>query len=194
MGAEDWERARILLGRPAPGAELTADFNPLEAGLYSAVSVTKGAQPSPAQPASQPAWWPARWPAWWPVLRRRAGRLSSCLRPASQPAGCGPAPQPRRPPSQPRPPARPGCYIGQETIAKLNNTGGVRQQLWGVQLSQMCAPGAEVQVDGARVGVVTSVTDTPDGEFYALAYIKSKSRGAQLTLEGAPPAFDRARL
>jgi folate-binding Fe-S cluster repair protein YgfZ len=44
MGAEDWERARVLLGRPAPGAELTQDYNPLEAGLYSAVSVNKGAQ------------------------------------------------------------------------------------------------------------------------------------------------------
>lgn len=32
----------MLAGRPKPGAELTADFNPLEAGLYHAISVNKG--------------------------------------------------------------------------------------------------------------------------------------------------------
>lgn len=42
MGSEAWQMARVLAGRPAPGAELTEDFNPLEAGLYHAVSVQKG--------------------------------------------------------------------------------------------------------------------------------------------------------
>ena len=42
MGEEAWEAARIVCGRPAPGSELTQDFNPLEAGLYHAVSVDKG--------------------------------------------------------------------------------------------------------------------------------------------------------
>jgi hypothetical protein len=77
-----------------------------------------------------------------------------------------------------------GCYIGQETISKLHNNNGVKQQLWGVQLSQLSAPGAVVTAEGEKVGKLTSVTDTPDGEFYALAYIKSKSRGAQVSLEG----------
>jgi folate-binding protein YgfZ len=34
--------ARVLAGRPAPGAELTEQYNPLEAGLYHAVSLQKG--------------------------------------------------------------------------------------------------------------------------------------------------------
>lgn len=42
MGSEAWEAARLVAGRPAPGSELTDDFNPLEAGLYHAVSVSKG--------------------------------------------------------------------------------------------------------------------------------------------------------
>ena len=29
-------------GRPAPGKELTNEFNPLEAGLWSTISTTKG--------------------------------------------------------------------------------------------------------------------------------------------------------
>lgn len=42
MGESDWERARITQGRPAPAAELTEDYNPLEAGLSHAVSLNKG--------------------------------------------------------------------------------------------------------------------------------------------------------
>ncbi|GAB4818080.1 hypothetical protein N2152v2_005126 [Parachlorella kessleri] len=42
MGEEAWEAARIVCGRPAPGSELTQDFNPLEAGLYYAISIEKG--------------------------------------------------------------------------------------------------------------------------------------------------------
>jgi folate-binding protein YgfZ len=42
MGEADWERLRIVQGRPAPGAELTDAYNPLEAGLCHAVSVSKG--------------------------------------------------------------------------------------------------------------------------------------------------------
>jgi folate-binding protein YgfZ len=42
MGEADWQRARVTQGRPAHGAELTTDTNPLEAGLYHAVSVAKG--------------------------------------------------------------------------------------------------------------------------------------------------------
>jgi folate-binding protein YgfZ len=42
MGDADWERARITQGRPAPGSELTADYNPYEVGLCHAVSLDKG--------------------------------------------------------------------------------------------------------------------------------------------------------
>ena len=42
MGSNAWEVARVLQGRPAPGVELGEAYNPLEAGLYHAVSLTKG--------------------------------------------------------------------------------------------------------------------------------------------------------
>ncbi|EIE25315.1 Aminomethyltransferase folate-binding domain-containing protein [Coccomyxa subellipsoidea C-169] len=42
MGEAGWERARVLAGRPAVDHELTDLYNPLEAGLCSAVSITKG--------------------------------------------------------------------------------------------------------------------------------------------------------
>lgn len=42
MDFNAWERLRIIQGRPAPGKELTKDFNVLEAGLSEAVSLDKG--------------------------------------------------------------------------------------------------------------------------------------------------------
>jgi folate-binding protein YgfZ len=42
IDADELEAWRILSGLPAPGHELTADHNPLEAGLRGAVSFTKG--------------------------------------------------------------------------------------------------------------------------------------------------------
>jgi folate-binding protein YgfZ len=42
MGSRAWEIARVIAGRPMPGAELTDDFTPLDAGLYDAISLSKG--------------------------------------------------------------------------------------------------------------------------------------------------------
>ncbi|XP_010268964.1 PREDICTED: putative transferase At1g60990, chloroplastic [Nelumbo nucifera] len=42
MGANAWERLRILQGRPAPGKELTNEYNVLEAGLWNSISLNKG--------------------------------------------------------------------------------------------------------------------------------------------------------
>ncbi|KAL8151812.1 hypothetical protein V2J09_021620 [Rumex salicifolius] len=42
MGSNAWERLRIFQGRPAPGKELTAEYNVLEAGLWNTISMNKG--------------------------------------------------------------------------------------------------------------------------------------------------------
>ncbi|KAL6517725.1 hypothetical protein OROMI_033426 [Orobanche minor] len=42
MSSNAWETLRVLRGRPAPGKELTDEFNVLEAGLWQAVSLNKG--------------------------------------------------------------------------------------------------------------------------------------------------------
>ncbi|VFQ88870.1 unnamed protein product [Cuscuta campestris] len=42
MGSNAWETLRILQGRPAPGKELTDEFNVLEANLWNAISLDKG--------------------------------------------------------------------------------------------------------------------------------------------------------
>ncbi|KAB1991038.1 CAF17-like 4Fe-4S cluster assembly/insertion protein YgfZ, partial [Haemophilus parainfluenzae] len=83
-----WQQLRIQQGRPMPGAELTQDYNPLEAGLWQTISFDKG------------------------------------------------------------------CYIGQETIARLNTYRGVKQQLWGIRLQGPAAPGSPILVEGEKEGTL----------------------------------------
>jgi tRNA-modifying protein YgfZ len=119
MGDRVWEQLRIQQGRPMPDKELTEDYNPLEAGLWKAISFEKG------------------------------------------------------------------CYIGQETIARLNTYQGVKQRLWGLKLSHRVAEGTPVMLnDEEKVGVVTSCIETEEGAF-GLAYIRTKAGGAGLRVKVA---------
>jgi hypothetical protein len=77
-----------------------------------------------------------------------------------------------------------GCYIGQETIARLNTYKGVKQQLWGVRLKAPVEPGAVVMVGEEKVGKLTSLTETDQGSF-GLAYIRTKSGGKGLNVQVA---------
>ena len=120
LGERAWEQLRIRDGRPMPGAELSEDYNPLEAGLWHTISFSKG------------------------------------------------------------------CYIGQETIARLNTYNGVKQQLWGFQLSQPCAPGTPILLEDQKVGAITSVS--ADGQF-GLGYLKTKAGGEGTQVQvGTNPA------
>jgi folate-binding protein YgfZ len=116
LGDRDWDQLRIEQGRPMPDRELTEDYNPLEAGLWQAISFNKG------------------------------------------------------------------CYIGQETIARLDTYKGVKQQLWGVRLSAMVAPGTSIMLQDEKVGILTSLTQTKHGAV-GLAYLRTKAGGAGLTVK-----------
>jgi hypothetical protein len=116
IGEQCWEQLRIEQGRPKPDYELTEDYNPLEAGLWQAISLNKG------------------------------------------------------------------CYIGQETIARLNTYQGVKQQLWGVKLTAPVEAGTTVKFADNKVGNLTSYTKTANG-FWGLAYVKTKVGGAGLKVQ-----------
>ncbi|MDJ1176473.1 YgfZ/GcvT domain-containing protein [Roseofilum capinflatum] len=77
-----------------------------------------------------------------------------------------------------------GCYIGQETIARLNTYQGVKQQLWGLQLAQPVDPGTPIQVGDQKAGKITSCIATSEGAI-ALAYIRTKIGGKGLTVQVA---------
>ena len=111
-----WDMLRILQGRPAPDAELTDDYNPLEVGLWQTISFNKG------------------------------------------------------------------CYIGQETIARLNTYKGVKQYLWGIRLNAPVEVGSTITVGDEKVGKLTSYTETANGHF-GLGYIRSKAGGVGLKVK-----------
>ncbi|NES85797.1 MAG: folate-binding protein YgfZ [Moorea sp. SIO2B7] len=75
-----------------------------------------------------------------------------------------------------------GCYIGQETIARLNTYKGVKQRLWGVQLKAPVEAGSVIKVEDNKVGILTSYTDTEQGSF-GLGYVRTKAGGAGLKVE-----------
>lgn len=79
MGERGWQQMRVKAGRPEAGAELTADWTPLEAGLAGCVSLAKG------------------------------------------------------------------CYVGQETLAKVHRLAATRHSLWGLDLAGPASPGLPIE-------------------------------------------------
>lgn len=75
-----------------------------------------------------------------------------------------------------------GCYIGQETIARLNTYNGVKTRLWGIQLSAPAAPGSAITLAGTKIGQLTSLSETPEG-LRGLGYIRTKAGGAGLKVQ-----------
>ncbi|HEY9693256.1 MAG TPA: folate-binding protein [Oculatellaceae cyanobacterium] len=75
-----------------------------------------------------------------------------------------------------------GCYIGQETIARLNTYKGVKQQLWGIRLNAPVEPGTVLMVGDEKVGKLTSYTDTDQGAF-GLGYVRTKAGGVGLKVK-----------
>ena len=75
-----------------------------------------------------------------------------------------------------------GCYIGQETIARLNTYNGVKQKLWGIKLNQPVEPQTPITVADKKIGVLTSYTDTSAGSF-GLGYVRTKAGGEGLQVK-----------
>ncbi|MEM9090403.1 MAG: folate-binding protein [Cyanobacteria bacterium P01_F01_bin.53] len=101
-----------------------------------------------------------------------------------------------------------GCYIGQETIARLNTYKGVKKRLWGLKLDKNVAPGATIstavlasdnaedtrsedtstETDNsaepktpkvAKIGRLTSTVETETG-IWGLGYLRTKAGGEGL--------------
>ncbi len=56
-----------------------------------------------------------------------------------------------------------GCYLGQETVARIDALGHVNKTLCGVRFSgnEIPSPGVELRAGDAAVGTVTSATFSP---------------------------------
>jgi folate-binding protein YgfZ len=71
-----------------------------------------------------------------------------------------------------------GCYIGQETIARLNTYKGVKQRLWGLKLNQPVPANTPIILEEKKVGLLTSVVDN-----FGLGYVKTKAGGEGLQVQ-----------
>jgi folate-binding protein YgfZ len=80
-----------------------------------------------------------------------------------------------------------GCYVGQETVARLEARGGnVNKKLRGLRLSALVAPGTALRADGREVGRITTAAVSPRRGPIALAYVHraSSDPGTLLDADG----------
>ena len=71
-----------------------------------------------------------------------------------------------------------GCYVGQETLAKLATYDGVKQQLrrWHCPAGPAPQPGGELRrQDGSRAGTIRSVLALPEGGWIGLALVRRQA-------------------
>jgi folate-binding protein YgfZ len=78
-----------------------------------------------------------------------------------------------------------GCYLGQETVARVAYRGRVNRRLRGLTLPGPVTPGAAVRLAGREVGVVTSSAVRPRFGAIALAMIRAEAEaGAAVDVDG----------
>jgi tRNA-modifying protein YgfZ len=79
-----------------------------------------------------------------------------------------------------------GCYLGQETVARIDALGHVNQKIVGIRFlgSESPKPGAEVALRDAKVGEVTSAALSPKlGRPLALAMVRRAANAAGTKLQ-----------
>ncbi|MNL36241.1 hypothetical protein D3C87_1583120 [compost metagenome] len=88
-----------------------------------------------------------------------------------------------------------GCYLGQEVIARLANYDKVQRYMVGLRFGGERPPaqGAELQVEGKKVGVVTSVAGELGLGFVKGAHVAPGTRVVVTTGDGTSPAVIEAR-
>jgi folate-binding protein YgfZ len=80
-----------------------------------------------------------------------------------------------------------GCYVGQETVARLHYRGRPNRHLRGLRLSDQAERGAEIVLDGKPVGRLGSTCVSPRLGPIALALVRREAEpGATVEVGGAP--------
>jgi len=79
-----------------------------------------------------------------------------------------------------------GCYLGQETVARIAYRGGVNRRLVGLRLPVAVPTGSTVSLDGRAVGTVGSVATHPRLGPIALAVLRREAPdGSSVDVDGA---------
>jgi folate-binding protein YgfZ len=79
-----------------------------------------------------------------------------------------------------------GCFLGQESVARVRNLGHARTVLRHVRSREGLAVGAEVRAAGAAAGFVTSAARSPDGGGVAIVRLRWEAAEGPWTADGAP--------
>jgi folate-binding protein YgfZ len=81
-----------------------------------------------------------------------------------------------------------GCYVGQETVARLYYKGKPNRHLRGLRLSAPVAPGTELTADGRVVGRLGSVAVSPEHGPIGLALVRREVEPGAEVAAGAATA------
>jgi folate-binding protein YgfZ len=68
-----------------------------------------------------------------------------------------------------------GCYVGQETVARLHYKGKPNRHLRGLRLSAPGQPGDEIALDGKTVGKLGTTVESPVHGHIALALVRREA-------------------
>lgn len=68
-----------------------------------------------------------------------------------------------------------GCYVGQETVARLHYRGKPNRHLRGIRLDGPAAGGDELRLGGKAVGRLATVADSPTFGLIALALVRREA-------------------
>jgi tRNA-modifying protein YgfZ len=83
-----------------------------------------------------------------------------------------------------------GCFLGQESVAKVRNLGHPRWVLLRVRSGAPIAPGARVVAGATAVGEVTSAVEEPEGSA-AIVRVRWDAASAQLATDAGPLSLQR---
>jgi folate-binding protein YgfZ len=79
-----------------------------------------------------------------------------------------------------------GCYVGQETVARLHYRGKPNRRLLGLRLSEPAEPGTELRLGEKVVGKLGSVVVSPEHGPIGLALIRREANpGDRVAADGA---------
>jgi folate-binding Fe-S cluster repair protein YgfZ len=79
-----------------------------------------------------------------------------------------------------------GCYVGQETVARLHYRGKPNRHLRGLRLGGSAEAGSELTLEGRPVGRLGAVVRSPTDGWIALGLVRREvAPGSRLSVAGA---------
>ncbi len=80
-----------------------------------------------------------------------------------------------------------GCYVGQETVARLHYKGKPNRHLRGLRLGGPAQHGDPIVLGEKQVGTIGSVAESPRHGAIALALVRREAEpGAEVLVAGTP--------